>query len=246
MRCILLAFLLSCQVSETKQVHSTNCLLKRNNAMEGSVKDKFALFSIPATDPLYNPTVQVIVEIQNAFLVYPVFFFYDDKDHNNAMATDEVVQANGPDGTVIFGRRFFNREFIKTIGGTTIPVIMAHEYAHIVDYKFGVLENAGVKRAELFADYFAGLYMYLRVLKNETTDIAKCYESFRSMGDTDFGKPSTHGTPEERYKALNSGFKTAQAYAARGILMNLDMAINEGKKYVMENVKTTDNSKDPL
>ncbi len=228
----------------SSQVKHRGCFVRKGTLMKGSVKDSYTFLPLSPNDPLYAPTVQVIVEIQNAFLVYPVFFFYDDKDQNNALATDEIVEQKGPDGTILFGKRLFNREFIKTAGGTTIPIIMAHEYAHLIDFKFGALQHAGVKRSELFADYFAGLYMYLRIMRGEATNVEESYNSFKSMGDTDVGSPDSHGSPEERYDALKTGYETAKAYAARNQNMNLNMAINEAKAYVAT-IKLDDHSKVP-
>lgn len=208
------------------------CFFRKQFSTAGSIKDKFQLIALPPTDPLYNVMSLEIQNIQNCFLVAPVFYFYDDKNGNNAMATDEVVQAYGPDGTVIFGKRLFYREFIKTYGGTTIPIIMAHEYAHIVDYKFGALQNAGSKRSELFADFLAGLYMQGRMYRGYFTDVNACLESFRSMGDTEFGNADTHGSPLERYNALKKGYNTGRSYAAMGMGVYLTQAIEIGKAYV--------------
>lgn len=220
------------------------CFFRKQFSMAGSVKDKYQLIALPPTDPLYTVTTQEIMNIQSCFLVAPIFFYYDDKDGNNAMATDEILQPNGPDGTVLFGKRFFNREFIKTYGGTTIPMIMAHEYAHILDYKFGALQNAGSKRSELFADFMAGLYMQWRVYHHIITDVNACLESFRSMGDTDFGNVDTHGSPTERYNALKKGYDTGMAYAARGVTINLNQAIEIGKAYI-RTIPVDDKAKTP-
>jgi hypothetical protein len=232
MKFLVLAILFLLSEQKSRQPQYRGCFFKTAHAASGSIKTKYTLFSLPPNDPLYNVTVAEIIRIQGCFGVFPIFFFYDDRDGNNAMATDEVVQQNGPDGTVIFGRRLFNREFIKTYGGTTIPIIMAHEYAHIVDYKYGALQHAGSKRTELFADFLAGFYMYHRVANGIKTDVDACIRSFESLGDTDFGSETHHGTAEERADALTSGFNKARDYHQNQSFIPLTTIIDAGKEYI--------------
>jgi hypothetical protein len=216
------------------------CFFKTANAHTGSISTKYNRINFTAADPLYNVVVQEIQRIQNCLGVFPIFYFYDDVNENNAMATDEVTHQNGPDGTVIFGKRLFNREYIKSYGGTTIPIIMAHEYAHIVDYKYGVLQNVGSKKTELFADYIAGFYMYHRVANNISTDVAQCIRSFESLGDTDFGNKNEHGTPYERRTALVAGYNKALQIHQIQTWISLTEIIEKGKEYISGIADTED------
>jgi predicted metalloprotease len=109
---------------------------------------------------------------------------------------------------------------------------MAHEYAHIVDYKYGVLNNVGSKKTELFADYLAGFYMYHRVANGILTDVSQCLNSFESLGDTDFGSETHHGTPQERRSALFSGYNRAHAIHQTKAFIPLTEIIEEGKSYI--------------
>ncbi len=208
------------------------CFLRTSLAASGSITSKCKKIIMPFDSQLNNVTIREIWNIQNCLAVYPIFYFYDDKDGNNAMATDEVTAQNGPDGTIAFGKHLFNSEFIKTYGGTTIPIIMAHEYAHIVDYKYGALHNVGSKKTELFADYLAGFYMYHRVANGIPTDVPACLESFKSLGDTDFGSETHHGTPEERYAALFGGFSKAKEIHQKKPFIPLTEIIAHGKSYI--------------
>jgi len=62
-------------------------------------------------------------------------FFYDDKDVPNAEAFPKTKLPQYPSGTVIFGQSMLLKEFNFSRSGTTAPVIIAHEFAHIIDFK---------------------------------------------------------------------------------------------------------------
>lgn len=178
-----------------------------------------------------NITLQELVFMGTKMGVAPIFFFYNDYDGKNAYATDSIFQSNGPDGTVFFGRRLFNYEYISSVNGTAIPIVIAHEFGHIVDFKNGVLNEPEFRR-ELFADFFAGTYMSLRSREFKTTDVNGCYESFREMGDTKFGDPDFHGTPQQRGDALMAGYRAMERSYNNGAPLNLIQAIRLGRKYV--------------
>ncbi|MDQ6903349.1 MAG: DUF2800 domain-containing protein [Bacteroidota bacterium] len=178
-------------------------------------------------------TTQEIFFIQQRFLVAPIFFFYDDANGKNAFATEKVYQQNGPDGTVFLGRRLFNSEFIRSPGGTSIPIIIAHEYAHIVDFKYGVLNEPGIRR-ELFADYLAGAYMSLRNRFFKQTNIYACVQSFEDMGGTDFSNPDFHGTSEQRGNALLAGYNEMEAHVSTGTPFLLTDINKAAKAYILK------------
>lgn len=178
-------------------------------------------------------TTQEILFIQKSFLVAPIFFFYDDQTGKNAYATEKVYQQNGPDGTVFLGRRLFNSEYIRSAGGTSIPIIIAHEYSHIVDFMYGVLNEPGIRR-ELFADYLAGAYMSLRTRFFKLTDINACVESFKDMGGNDFTNPDFHGTPKQRGDALLAGYQAMEAHISVGKPFPLTELNKTAKGYVQK------------
>ncbi|MFD2963705.1 MULTISPECIES: hypothetical protein [Olivibacter] len=196
------------------------------------IAERYQLFGSSGNAIIDQVTNQELLLLQSSFLVYPIFYFYDDSEGRNAKATDEVTNQRGPDGTVIFGRRLFNREFVRSSGGTTIPIIIAHEYAHIVDFKYGVLEHASQKKKEIFSDVFAGMYMYVRGMKGWATDLSAVQQCFEEMGDTDFGNEEHHGTPEERTRAVFYGYNLMLQNHSQGVFVDLNMAIKFASSYV--------------
>ena len=219
------------------------CFAKNNGTLTNSLKDKYQLFDQSGNANIDAVTQAELIRIQSIFLINATFFFYDDFDGKNAQASEEVLNMYRGDGTIIFGRRLFNREWIRSFGGTTIPIIMAHEYAHLVDFKFGVLNNVSSKKRELFADFLAGTYLYYRTtLPGFYTDINATLDCFNSLGDTDFGKADHHGTPQERKDALMGGFNYVRPYFQRNTPVSLDKLIEAGRDYINKVNDTKDQS----
>jgi hypothetical protein len=193
---------------------------------------KYTLYSTSGNQIIDNATIKELTSLNNAFGVLPNFFFYDDANENNAKSSDQVTNFARPDGTIIFGKRFFNRQFLRPNGSTAIPIIIAHEYAHLVDFKYGILNRVSAKKRELFCDYLAGIYMSIRIRTLGFVDINAAYTVFSSMGDTDFGNVDHHGTAGERSSALLTGYKEAEARLSIGLGISLDNAIHLSEDYI--------------
>lgn len=229
----IIVFIVICFTAEG-QANRRTCSARKASTSSPSIKDKYDLYSTSGNLAIDQVTTNELLLLQSSFLVYPIFFFYDDNDGKNAKATDEVLYPHGPDGTVIFGKRFFNREYVRSYGGTSIPIVIAHEYAHIVDYKYGVLEHASSKKRELFADVFAGMYMAVRSSKGWFTNMSAVYQCFEELGDTDFGSEDNHGTPTERNNAVGHGYNYIFGNLNQGIYVDLNAAIREASRYVSQ------------
>ena len=147
-------------------------------------------------------------ELWRAFHVSPSFFLYDDADGANAYATRDVITP-GSMGTVAFGVSMIRSEYAKSgiRPNYTIAIILAHEFAHIVQFQSNIQLN-GYQR-ELQADYMAGWYAGNRERNTGTSpavfkDVAK---AFFDLGDYDFTSDSHHGTPAQRVNMVTSGYR---------------------------------------
>jgi hypothetical protein len=169
--------------------------------------------------------------MNSRYLVAPTLFFYDG---DNALSTKTRYSPNGPDGTIAFGFQLFNREMARDPTGASISIIIAHEFGHIAQFKFGGFRNMSNKRKELFADYVAGVYLRTRGGLN----IQSVFSCFQSMGDTDFGSADHHGTAQERTDALAQGFSDAITHAGNFPMITV---LEYGKAYVM-NIDDDDDS----
>ncbi len=108
-------------------------------------------------------------ELRREFKVAPDTWFYDDVGGPNAFATwflrrNRTVLSqwdSKADGTVCLGtrlvRRVTRRDELNRRWKTRLTAIMAHEWAHIVQFSKGH-RNAG-KSVELHADFLAGWFL---------------------------------------------------------------------------------------
>ena len=163
---------------------------------------------------------------QKDFGVTAALCFYDNSDGMNAMAMPDAMFADGPDGTVLMGdnltRLEWGREpiiplfpFKFTIGGAwqSVEIIVAHEYAHILQYKKGFRPN-GPWEMEPHADFMAGWLLGVkmeRMIQFYGQDIGSfgIEEGARSMfqkGDTLFNDGEHHGEPQLRAAMVHGGF----------------------------------------
>lgn len=146
--------------------------------------------------------------------------FYDDSSATNAFA----IKSNNQDldGETYFGINLINK-YLKENNNDffKIKAVMSHEFAHILQFKFNLLSNKSVKWKELQADYIAGVYVsIMQALLNINAGLnldhasmsilmKKGMDLFKSIGDTAFGDPKHHGTPNERTIAFGAGFASS-------------------------------------
>ncbi|HUI28953.1 MAG TPA: hypothetical protein VLX91_01960 [Candidatus Acidoferrales bacterium] len=154
--------------------------------------------------------------IYNVFGVDPNMFLFDDQGSPNAFAAPQVITLVGYTGTVYFGLGLIRDQLWNmNEGGVAVAGIMAHEFAHILQFKNGC-QLMGEAR-ELDADFMAGYYLGR---KNYIipTNIVGFANSLFSMGEYFFWSPAHHGTPTERVNAMVTGFRhssqpLAEAYS---------------------------------
>ena len=151
------------------------------------------------------------------FGVHPAFGYYDDSDGPNAFATPVRLFGGGKDeGTVLFGNKFLHQQLGRGMeSATALAVIVAHEFAHI--YQYGHSCESACPSRELEADFLAG-WMLARHAKDQSdfkisADPAEAAAVMFSYGDYLFNAPGSHGTPEQRLRAVRRGFSLGQTGA---------------------------------
>jgi hypothetical protein len=179
-------------------------------------------------------------ELGRLFGVDPAIFYLRESRGPNAYATasrfPSLLAAEGrtyccSDGTVLLGLHLIDYEQ-KATGGTgqSIPAILAHEYAHIAQFKYGFPYTG--KRRELHADYLAGWYIGHR-LRFVQTNVYQAAANFFYKGDTNFNSPSHHGTHQERWVAFVAGLDLN----LRGNVASGGIAYKAGLAYVRAQAK---------
>jgi hypothetical protein len=160
-------------------------------------------------------------------------YIYENGDPN-AFASTQISHPSFPDGTVVLGLKMIQQECSQSRSGTCVSmaVVMAHEFAHILDFKNRFVKQKG-KMPELFADYMAGVYLHTRELTFSFTDIKEAAESIFSKGDYSFNDPQHHGTPQERMDALLAGYNFSRKMASSGkTYFSVNNAMQAAKTYL--------------
>jgi predicted metalloprotease len=108
----------------------------------------------------------------------------------------------------------------RAAGDFGVAYIVAHEYAHNVQFELGFYRLAPtrtVKPFELQADCMAGLWgnaVYQEGLL-EPGDVEEAINTAAAVGDFDFGNQQHHGTPEERRAAWLLGYRSGDPSVCR-------------------------------
>ncbi len=162
-------------------------------------------------DFLFDQRFVQEVSIQGSFWrgVPASVFLFDEcsPQQGNAYAT--------PEGLIMMGLWFMQRTVVQT--GSELPIagIMAHEWGHQIQFRFGwmVQTEPTVRRTELEADMWSGLYMAL--FKSWTgLQMQSYFQTLFSIGDYNFNYPGHHGTPQQRLAAGGVGFEVARGVAS--------------------------------
>lgn len=145
------------------------------------------------------------------------------------------VTWNLEDGsTVTFGKIALGDGLLHafdTIGyGNVAPqAILAHEYAHQVQFAKGYLATTITdpaekgRRTELMADAFSAYYLtHARGLAMNKHRVADFNQVFFNIGDCGFTSSGHHGTPTQRRAAAQFGFNTANAARPQGHILTAD------------------------
>lgn len=180
------------------------------NETLGNVKDDKLLFNV------YNITAEFFSEYPTSFFILHEPTAFDA----NAFAS----RKNG-NNYIYFGEQMFyllkadNEDdyYVNILG------ILAHEYAHIVQFNLDVdrkkidinrnqrqVINIGesIILSELEADAFSGYFMYHTLMRREA--IVEFIDMMASLGDYAFESKQHHGTPQQRQAAAELGILAAK------------------------------------
>ena len=147
----------------------------------------------PQLDQRFNEEGYMLYRVFN---VSPNLLIFDDRGSSNAFALPV-----GPTGTVCFGIGLIRDELWRR-GEHALAGIMAHEFAHILQFQHGC--PLGGRDRELHADFLAGYYLSRKGYFTRTNIFAFAQSLFEKG---DYWDPSHHGTPDERVAAMMEGFK---------------------------------------
>jgi hypothetical protein len=152
--------------------------------------------------------------LSETFSVLPGFAF-SERVIRNAFASPSTAMGR-QDGSVIFGNSLY-REIMNGRENPEVGIltVCAHEFGHIVQYKYGIDErlvacdDCPVKRLELHADFLAGYFAGRRKLERADFPAAVFAKTQYNFGDNNYGSPRHHGSQQERGQAVVAGFNSA-------------------------------------
>jgi hypothetical protein len=170
----------------------------------------------------------ILGRLVETFGVHPGFVFYDDADGKNALADPVARLPDGPDGTVMMGIGLLKEEARRVATRTADPrpthiaihMILAHEFAHIVQFKTGWGTDIPWRwELEPYADYLAGWFLRSTSIPDplvgdrpdvhRASDFEVALRSIFEKGDSQFTSPEHHGQEEFRAAMVRTGYYDA-------------------------------------
>jgi hypothetical protein len=201
---------------------------------------------IAFTETFENALAGVLRQIANLFDVKAGFGYYDDDINPNAAAVSKPLTKRttggeiATDGTTMIGRQLLKIIRERPYSGAAITAICAHEFGHIVQYKYLGKEmmalGVDVIPKELLADFISGYYGYFRKQVQPEYPAAIQASTQFSFGDGKY-EARTHGTFYQRGCCVYAGFQLGE----RGLRDIREVGLR-GLDYVMgiyKNVKMT-------
>jgi hypothetical protein len=176
---------------------------------------------IAFTEDYENALAGVLRQIADVYSVKAGFGYYDDStERPNAAAvskplTQRTISGDiAKDGTTMIGRELLKITRAGAYSGPAITAICAHEYGHIVQYKYLWKEMLALGidvtiPKELLADFICGYYGYYRKKSQpEYPAVIQAQTQF-SLGDGEY-KAETHGTYYQRGCCVYAGFQLGE------------------------------------
>jgi len=187
---------------------------------------------LPLAGPMRAALIEDCNELRRVFGVNAPMMFMEEEDGSpNAVGTNLVIDDNRPDGTVFLGVKLLANEYRNENGqGWGIPSVLAHEFAHIMQYKYK-FPDMNTKWQELHADYLAGWFTAHRSRFRASIPMASL-TSIYNKGDYAFNDKGHHGMPTERSNAFQAGFNLNAlgnvAYGAIAYANGLNYIVQQG------------------
>jgi hypothetical protein len=160
---------------------------------------------------------RIVLELYEFFAFRPAFYYVNGAYDKMAFAAfgEKYREAFGDvAGAIGIGLSLLHQSITDDPAGDDLSRIIAHEFAHIVQYNlrnpgnqllYTALQpgNSTARRKELHADFMSGVFLAARFHKTgrEMTQLVSMIH-----GDEHVTDANHHGTTDERRKAFRQGF----------------------------------------
>lgn len=167
------------------------------------------------------------------FGVSPGLVMYDDSliDRPNACVSVIPESADCPDGTIALGYNYLQNMYNYSGNFRVIPIVVAHQFAHIVDFTLKVTPDAPIYK-ELYADYMAGCFMAYN-LNQPWADISRNLRWVVRIGDcAAINNPASYGSPMQRMATFKAGYDWYKNQIQAGTKVVIKDASDSARKYL--------------
>jgi len=183
-----------------------------------TLMDKYELLEedwTPEEIALEAKTIAAFMESQGSFFDNPIWTLNAFAFSGEGEPEPEIAAL--PD-KLVFGDGLLVAYDSFGLGDVGPRVIMAHEFAHHVQFELGVFEAdpenpaEATRRTELMADAMAAYYgVHKKGLALNSKRVVDTLVSFYIVGDCSFDSEGHHGTPIQRQRAAEWGAALAKA-----------------------------------
>ena len=195
---------------------STNAQCYLNSNKSSGVK--LSSTGAPKLDKILSDEGKKLNEL---FLIEVELYAYDDQNKPNAYALKACNTLNC-DGSVRLGKTLLLNEIVNSNGYVSVLGIMAHEFAHILQFKLN--HSFAGKQSELQADFLAGWYLG-KTKELNFDDLEPFARSLFEKGDFEFWSTDHHGTPAERADMMIQGFQNSNFNLEEAYYKSLELLI---------------------
>lgn len=157
------------------------------------------------------PRVDDIIEIQHRKMenLFNVRVDLNISSGANGLALKSCKKANCH-GTIEIGVNLLKHQLKKTSGEWRIIAVMAHEFAHILQYKHNMRFISNVQQeihADILAGWYIGKFLTAQDDSDKIIDDLRLY--FAEMGDEAYFSPNHHGNAYTRLMAIHKGIRAS-------------------------------------
>ena len=196
----------------------------------GRVAETYELPFIPPFFGLSEADAQTVAAlVRSAILASNVV----DGGNHPLFSFNAFAFSDGPGGfpdKIVMGDGILEGYQVVGFGDVAPQAVYAHEFGHHIQFENGYFENDDVpgdteaeftRYFELMADAYSAYYLtHKRGAAMNRKRVAQFLEVFFQIGDCAFDNPGHHGTPNQRMRAAELGFRLAAQAQKQGHILS--------------------------
>jgi hypothetical protein len=166
-----------------------------------------------------------VSSLKSFFSVQPSFFIYEDDSITPSVQAMKTIENDSfPSGTILLGLNMVKNELTNPNKSILIPLILAHQFAHISDFTKNSTPIDDLKSTELFAEFQTGCFLFHNGIQIDSASESTILNFFEKK-EYELNNQEAHGIPLERLAALKAGYEWLKSKAQ----LNFSATINEAE-----------------